>query len=87
MPRARTPANIAHDLIKAGLERKTNQGKLNKIIDAFAEDNFAADEALHFINEVVIHKHPKQHVHNTIKYGIKPRLPGLMSKAKKVIFP
>jgi len=80
MPRKTTLASVAHDLIKAGLERKTSQGKLNKVIDAFLEPHFGADEAAHFVNEVLIHKHPRQHVHNTIKYGIKPRLGKTLTK-------
>lgn len=62
------------DVQKALFGRKTSQGRINKLIDAVAEDNFVLDEALHFLNEVGIHGHPKQHVANTIKYGIKPRV-------------
>ena len=65
---------MAMDIYKAIFERKTTQGKINKLIDSQLEDNFVADEAMHFINEVVIHKHPRQHFRNTLKYGIKPRL-------------
>ena len=88
MPHKRTTATILHDLVKAGFERKTVQGKGNKIIDAFFEGNFAQDEALHFINEVVIHRHPRQHVRNTWKYGVKPRMNRKMKElAKKVFLP
>lgn len=62
------------DIYKALFERKTTQGRINKLIDSQLEDNFVPDEVAHFINEVVIHKHPRQHIRNTLKYGIKPRL-------------
>ena len=62
------------DVYKAAFERKTTEGKLNKMIDSIAEDNFMGDETLHFINEVIIHRHLKRHIRNTWKYGIKPRL-------------
>lgn len=72
MPR-RNKGIYMPDVYKAFFERKTSQGMVNKLIDSVAEENFMLDESLHFINEVVIHGHPKQHVRNTLKYGIKPR--------------
>lgn len=68
------------DVYKAVFGRKTTQGKINKLIDSLAEDNFIQDEALHFINEVVIHRHPRQHLRNTLKYGVKPRAKKLIDK-------
>lgn len=66
------------DIYKAVFERKTSQGRINKIVDSVAEEDFIKDELLHFANEVVLHRHPRQHVANTIKYGIKPRLRRLL---------
>lgn len=60
--------DIIIDLVKAAVKRKTTQGRINKVIDAFLEDNPIMDEAAHFVNEVVVHGHIKQHIHNTIKY-------------------
>ena len=79
MPRKRNRIYVP-DVYKALFKRKTTQGKLNKLIDSVAEQNFFVDETLHFINEVIIHKHPKQHIHNTIKYGIRPRLKKLIDE-------
>lgn len=73
MPK-RSKATMAIDIYKALFERKTTQGRINKLIDSQLEDNFFADEAAHFFNEVIIHKHPRQHIRNTLKYGIKPRI-------------
>ncbi len=77
----RAKEDILLDLAKAVLKRRTSQGRINKTIDAFAEDNPTLDEALHFVNEVVIHKHYKQHIHNTIKYkGVEKILKQLSGK-------
>jgi hypothetical protein len=73
MPR-RNKGIFLPDIYKALFERKTTQGRLNKLIDSVAEENFVVDEALHFTNEVIIHRHPRQHIRNTWKYGVKPRL-------------
>ena len=59
---------IADKLLKAAVGRKTRQGRINVLIDAAFEDNAIADQALHFVNEAVVHKHLRQHVRNTIKY-------------------
>ena len=68
MPVQRTPMFIADKLLKAAMGRKTRQGKINVLIDAGFEDNPIVDQALHFVNEAVLHGHVKQHVRNTIKY-------------------
>ena len=72
MGRRITKVTITHDLLKAALGRKTTQGRINKLIDAFAEDKPITDNALHFLNEAVLHGHPKQFRANTLKYVIKP---------------
>lgn len=69
MPVKITPAYMAEKFFKAAFKRKTTQGKVNVLIDAFLEDKPFHDQAAHFINEVLIHKHPRQHIRNTIKYG------------------
>lgn len=74
MPKPGTKEYAAEKVYKALFKRKTRQGQLNVLIDAVAEQNFWLDESLHFFNEVVVHKHPKQHWYNTMKYGVKPRL-------------
>jgi len=67
-------------LFKALFERKTNQGRINKIIDAFFEDDIKTDTALHFINEVVIHKKPDTFIKNFKKYTVKPKLKKLIDE-------
>jgi len=67
-------------LFKALFERKTSQGRINKIIDAFFEDDIKTDTALHFINEVVIHKKPDTFIKNFKKYTVKPRLKKLIDE-------
>jgi len=70
----RTTAKTAQDIAKAVFVRKTTEGKLNKVIDAFFEGNPTEDAILHFMNEVVIHKHPRRFKSNIIKYTIKPHI-------------
>lgn len=64
-----TKNDILYGFAKAAFKRKTRMGKVNVIIDGFAEKNPILDECLHFLNEAVIHGKPKTHIRNTIKYG------------------
>ena len=82
MRRKITSATITQDLLKAALGRKTTQGRINKLIDAFVEDKPITDNALHFLNEAVLHGHPKQFKANTLKYVIKPYVRRKLLKAR-----
>ena len=67
-------------IFKAIFERKTSQGRINKFIDAFFEDDVKTDTALHFINEAIIHKRPDAFIKNFKKYTVKPRLKKLIDE-------
>jgi len=43
---------------------------INKLIDAFFENDEKADTILHFVNEAIIHKKPDIFVRNFIKYRV-----------------
>jgi len=78
---SRRNKNIDYEsLLKALFERKTSQGRINKIIDAFFEDDIKTDTALHFINEVVIHRKPDAFIKNFKKYTVKPKLKKLIDE-------
>jgi len=78
---SRRNKNIDYEsLLKALFERKTSQGRINKIIDALFEDDIKTDTALHFINEVVIFKKPDAFIKNFKKYTVKPRLKKLIDE-------
>jgi len=78
---SRRNKNIDYEsLFKALFERKTSQGRINKIIDAFFEDDIKTDTALHFINEVIIFKKPDTFIKNFKKYTVKPRLKKLIDE-------
>ena len=73
--------NIDYEsLLKALFERKTTQGRINKVIDAFFEDDLKTDTVLHFINEVVIFKKPDVFFKNFKKYTVKPKLKKLIDE-------
>jgi len=67
-------------IFKAIFERKTTQGRINKFIDAFFEEDVKTDTALHFINEAIIHKKPDAFIKNFKKYTVKPRLKKLIDE-------
>jgi len=78
---SRRNKNIDYEsLLKALFERKTSQGRINKIIDTFFEDDIKTDTALHFINEVIIFKKPDAFIKNFKKYTVKPRLKKLIDE-------
>jgi len=78
---SRRNKNIDYEsLFKALFERKTSQGRINKIIDAFFEDDIKTDTALHFINEVIIFKKPDTFIKNFKKYTVKPKLKKLIDE-------
>lgn len=80
MSKPGTKEYAAEKVYKAIFKRKTTQGRINVLIDAVADQNFWLDEALHAANEIGIHGHPKQHIRNTLKYGVKPRAKKLIDK-------
>ena len=77
MPRKKNMINMS-DVQIAIFKRKTTQGRINKLIDSTSESNMIVDSILHYINEVVIHKHPDDFRRNAIKYTIKPRIKKLL---------
>jgi hypothetical protein len=74
MPREVTKLSIAQDLLTAAFGRKTARGRINKVIDAFCEDKPVTDNALHFANEVLLHRSPRRFRANTVRYSLKPYL-------------
>jgi len=79
MPRKKGQIDY-ESIFKAIFERKTSQGRINKVIDAFFEGDIKTDTTLHFINEVLIHKKPDAFIKNFKKYTVKPRLKKLIDE-------
>jgi len=81
IPMSRRNKTVDYEsLLKALFGRKTTQGRINKVIDAFFGDDLKTDTALHFINEVVIFKKPDAFIKNFKKYTVKPRLKKLIDE-------